>query len=132
MRIRVLLADDHEIVRRGLRMLLQGQAYIEVVGEAGNAISAIEMARELHPHVILMDVSMPGVSGAEATRAIHHEFPDIRVIGLSAFDHAQVIARMLEAGAAAYVTKGGDPNVLLAAVRGCSPATSAPRHTGPA
>jgi two-component system, NarL family, invasion response regulator UvrY len=125
MRIRVLLVDDHEIVRRGLSMVLQGESDIEIVGEAGSGSSAIEMARKLRPDVILMDVSMPGVSGAEATQVIHGEFPDIRVIGLSVFDDTRVIARMVAAGAAAYVTKGGDPSALLAAVRGA--ATSADR-----
>ena len=117
-RIRVLLVDDHEMVRRSLLMLLQGESDIEVVGEAGSGSSAIEFARQLHPDVILMDVSMPGVSGAEATQVIHSEFPDIRVIGLSFFDDARVIARMVTAGATAYVAKGGDPSALFAAVRG--------------
>lgn len=123
MKIRVLLVDDHEIVRRGLTMVLQKEPDIEIVGEAGSGSGAIEMVRRLHPDVILMDVSMPGVSGAEATHAIHSEFPEIRVIGLSVFDDTRVIARMVASGAAAYVTKGGDPSALLAAVRGSPSST---------
>lgn len=106
-------------------MVLQKEPDIEIVGEAGSGSGAIEMVRRLHPDVILMDVSMPGVSGAEATHAIHSEFPEIRVIGLSVFDDKVVISRMVAAGAACYVIKGGDPSALLAAVRGsASPANS--------
>jgi len=116
-RIRILVVDDHDIVREGLVGLLDHAADIEVVGEAGSGQEAIDLARDLRPDVIVMDVSMPGMDGIEATRRITAECPGIRVVGLSMHDGDSVVRRMRDAGAAAYVTKGGPADDLLDAVR---------------
>jgi len=114
--IRVLLADDHKLVRHAIVLLLDRQPGIEVIGEAGDGTEAVRMARELDPDVILMDVSMPGMSGTEATRCIKAELPHIRVIGLSMHDMDGVRERMMSAGADAYLTKDGQVEALLAAI----------------
>jgi DNA-binding NarL/FixJ family response regulator len=115
--IRVLLADDHAVVREGLSGLLQNQEDIEVIGQAEDGRAAIELARETRPHVILMDVSMPGMSGVEATEHICREMPGVRVIALSMHERNAMEAAMLSAGASAYVTKGGPSRTLLNAIR---------------
>ncbi len=119
--IRVLLADDHPIVRHGTARLLQDCPDIEVVGEAADGREAVELARRLTPDVILMDVSLPHLSGIEATRQILRELPHARVIGLSMHEEADMAAGMREAGAAAYLTKGGPTDDLLAAIRAARP-----------
>ena len=116
-RIRVLLADDHAMVRQGLAGILGRQEDIEVVAEACNGQQAVEMARETHPDVVVMDASMPVLNGLEATRAIVSLFPGTRVVGLSMFDEADGGEAMREAGAVAYLSKGGPSEDLLAAVR---------------
>ncbi len=116
-RTRVLLVDDHVVMRQGLSLLLGEQPDLEVVGEASDGVAGVEMARELRPDVILMDMSLPHMNGEEATRLIHAELPDICVIGLSMFEEADRAAAMRAAGAAAYVTKSGAPEVLLATIR---------------
>ncbi|MCX5682782.1 MAG: response regulator, partial [Planctomycetota bacterium] len=115
--IRVLLADDHPVMRQGLARLLQEHDDIEVVGEAGNGREAVELAGQLRPDVILMDISMPGLNGIEATRLICGQLPQIRVIGLSMHEEADMAAGMRQAGAAAYLTKGGSTDELIAAIR---------------
>jgi PAS domain S-box-containing protein len=119
-RIRVLLADDHKIVRQGLIQLLQGEPDIEVVGEAGDGKVAIEAVRLTHPDVVVMDVSMPLMNGIEATRRILAEYPEVRVVGLSMHDEEDLAAVMREAGAVAFVTKGGPSENLVAAIRNCA------------
>jgi PAS domain S-box-containing protein len=118
-KIRVILADDHQIMRQGLALLLQGLPDIEVVGEAADGEEAVALARRLHPDIVLMDVSMPGVNGFEATRRILCEFPQVRVIGLSMHDEADMAAEMRKAGAVGYFTKGGPAKNLISAVRSC-------------
>lgn len=120
-RIRVLLADDHAIVRQGLTQLLQAEADIEIVGEASEGQEAVRLTRQLVPDVVIMDVSMPGLSGIEATRAIHSELPEVRVIGLSMYDEAEQGKAMREAGAVNYVSKIGPSDALVAAIRACCP-----------
>ncbi len=115
--MRVLLVDDHAVVRKSLAHYLSAQSDIEVVGEAADGEMAVEMARELTPDVILMDVSMPIMNGIDATRLIHGEFPDIRIIGLSVFDPAARMSAMMSAGAAGYVSKAEAPEMLLAVMR---------------
>lgn len=116
-KIRVLLADDHEIVREGLAGLLLEEPDIEIVAEASDGQMALHLARRLHPDVIIMDVSMPRLSGVEATRKIKEEMPDIRVIVLSMHAEADMAAAMMTAGASAYLTKGGPYDALISAIR---------------
>jgi len=118
-KIRVLLADDHAILRKGLTTILRSEPDLEIVGEAADGVEAVELARALEPAVVLMDVSMPSTDGIEATRRIRSEFSAIRVIGLSMHDEADVSAKMQDAGACGYVAKSGGAATLLAAIRGC-------------
>jgi CheY-like chemotaxis protein len=115
--IRVLLADDHTLFRDGIARLLEREPDIEVVGQAGDGLQAIELARKLTPHVILMDIGMPHVSGIEATRVIHQEAPHIRIIGLSMYEDRERILVMRNVGAADYRVKDCAIADLLAAVR---------------
>jgi signal transduction histidine kinase/ActR/RegA family two-component response regulator len=117
-RIRLVVADDHAVVRQGLLSLLGEERDIEVVGDASNGREAIDAARRLQPDVVLMDLSMPEMNGIEATRILHAEFPDMRIIGLSMFEEPDRAAALLDAGAAAYVTKSGRTEALVAAIRG--------------
>jgi signal transduction histidine kinase/ActR/RegA family two-component response regulator len=114
-KIRVLLVDDHLVVRQGLAMVLGGEPDIEIIGEASDGPSAIDLARKLLPDVVTMDVGLPGMSGIEATRAIHAELPDIAIIGLSMFEDRGDAMR--EAGAVAYLAKEGASSSLLEAIR---------------
>ena len=116
--IRVLLADDHAVMRQGLRSLLSEEPDIKVIGEACTGVEAVELARRMLPDVVLMDLSMPEMNGIEAARILHKEFPDMRIIGLSMFDEADRAAALLEAGASAYITKSGRTDELVKAIRG--------------
>lgn len=125
--IRVLIVDDHRTIRQGIHCVLENEAGIEVVGEAASGLIAIEMMRTLHPDVILMDISMPGMTGIEATRIITLENVDVRIIGLSLHMEEDMAAPMLDAGACAYLSKNGPPDALISTIRqsmaGCAPAT---------
>lgn len=114
--IRVLVADDHPIVRSGLAALLHDEPDIDVIGEAADGVMALAMARHLKPDVVIMDVTMPRMNGLDATRLIVRELPDVRVIGLSIHGHEQMAASMRRAGAVAYLHKGGPPEALIAAI----------------
>ena len=114
---RVMLVDDHGVMRQGLAVILSDEKDIEIVGQAADGLEAVEMAHRLLPDVILMDFGMPRMDGVEATRIIHAELPQIRIIGLSMYEEADRAEAMIEAGAAAYVTKSGRSQVLLAAIR---------------
>jgi PAS domain S-box-containing protein len=114
--IRVLLVDDHQVMRQGLISLISGQPGIQVVGEAANGWEAIKMVRQLKPDVVLMDVSMPEMDGIEATRRIKVDMPDVRVIGLSMFDDKHMASTMLEAGAETFVSKTASLAELLKAI----------------
>jgi signal transduction histidine kinase/CheY-like chemotaxis protein len=113
---RVLLVDDHQVVRQGLIKLLSGHAGIQVVGEASNGLEAIELVRQQRPNVVVMDISMPKMDGIEATRLIKAEWPDVRVIGLSMFEEEQIAQTMLEAGAEAFMSKTTSSDRLLEAI----------------
>lgn len=103
--MKVLIADDHGIVRQGLASLINKQPDIEVVGEAKDGQEALDLARELSPDIIIMDVSMPNLNGADATRLILSDNPDIRVIALSMHTEKRIVRDVLQAGANAYVLK---------------------------
>ncbi len=118
-KIRVLLVDDHLILRQGLSRLLKSEADLEIVGEAADGETSIEMVRLLTPDVVLMDINMAGMNGVEATRLILAEFPKTIVIGLSMFEEQERAAEMRAAGASDYVTKSGKPESLIAAIRTC-------------
>jgi PAS domain S-box-containing protein len=114
---RILVVDDHQVVRRALAQLLRAEADLTVVGEAGTGTAAVALARQLSPDVVLMDINMPEINGIDATRAIHAAFPAIRVIGLSMFDRGDQQAAMQDAGAVAYVSKSAPAEELLSAIR---------------
>lgn len=114
--IRVLLVDDHKMVREGFRSLIETDSQIEVAGEAANGEEAVEMARSLRPDVILMDINMPRMNGIEATRRIKSEMPDVAIIGLSVHDDSGLTASMIEAGATCYLTKGEQSEDLARAI----------------
>lgn len=114
--VRVLLVDDHVVMRQGLSSMLGRQPAIQVVGEAADGEEAVQMARELQPDVILMDISMPRMSGIDATRVIHAEAPHIRIIGLSMYDDAETEKSMLNAGAVAFMNKSGHTDALLSVI----------------
>jgi two-component system response regulator NreC len=114
--IRVLLAEDHTIVRKGLRSLLEGKDEIDVVGEARDGREALRKTEQLHPDVVLIDIAMPGLNGIEATRQIKRRFPEISVLVLTMHDHPEYVRQMLHAGASGYVVKQAAPTDLLAAI----------------
>ena len=117
LKITVLIADDHMIVREGLKQLLQTAPDIEVVGEAENGVMAVCQARELQPRVVLLDIAMPKKNGIDAARQIRRESPASRVLMLSTYHHEQEVHEALEAGAAGYMMKEGASLELLNAVR---------------
>jgi len=117
-KFRTLLVDDHAVVRHGLSMILDTQEDIEVVGEAADGEEAVKLARKMKPDVIIMDISLPGIDGIEATRRIHLQMSGIRIICLSMFEDHEMASSAFNAGAAAYLTKSGDTDNLLSAIRG--------------
>jgi two-component system response regulator NreC len=116
-KIRVLLADDHTIVRKGLRSLLDGEVEIEVVGEAEDGRAALEKAQQLLPDVVLMDITMPALNGLEATRQIKKLFPKMKVLILTMHATEEYILQILRAGASGYVVKQAAPTELVSAIR---------------
>lgn len=118
-KIRVLIADDHTVMRDGLAQLIGQEPDMEVAGQASDGQGAIELARALRPDVIVMDLSMPRVNGADATRAILKEQPHVKVIGLSMFEEAERAQMMRAAGVVAYLTKSGPSESVLRAIRAC-------------
>ena len=116
-RITVLLAEDHQIVREGFRSLLKGEPDIEVVGEAQTGREAVALVKKLRPAVVVMDIAMPSLNGLEATRQIRKEFPDIKVIILSAHSDDEYVERVAELGATGYVLKQSSLDDLAQAIR---------------
>ncbi|MEX2671192.1 MAG: response regulator, partial [Phycisphaeraceae bacterium] len=119
--IRVLVADDHAPLRKGLVTLLTAQHDIKVIGEAVDGEMAIEAAQRLRPDVLLMDIHMPGLNGIEATRQLAKQMPELHIIGLSIEEHEEMGRVMRDAGAATYLPKGSPPAVLFAAIRSAMP-----------
>jgi len=119
-RVRVLLVDDHAVVREGYRRLLEREPDIEVIGEAGDATRACERALALGPDVVVMDIALPGSSGIEAMRRMLSEQPQLRVLMFSIHDDAIFSSRALQAGALGYLSKASAPEVLLEAIRAVS------------
>lgn len=116
-KIRVLLADDHRMVRQGFRRILQGEDDMDVVGEAGNGREAVEMARAMKPDVVVMDVTMPELNGIEATRRIREISPFIRVVALSVHRDGIYVREIVRAGAEGYILKESGDTELISAVR---------------
>jgi two-component system response regulator NreC len=117
MKIRLLLVDDHAVVRSGLRMLMASEEDMEIVGEAGNAREAINAVYALKPDVVLMDIGLPDMSGIEVTREIKRLYPDVAVVALTIHEDEEYFFKMLEAGARGYVPKRAAPEELLTAIR---------------
>ena len=117
---RILLVDDHAVVREGYRRLLEDEPGIEVVGEAINAAQACEQARLVGPDVVVMDIALPGVSGIEATRRMLKDQPHLRILMFSMYDDAIYARRALEAGALGYLSKASAPEVLVQAIHAVS------------
>lgn len=117
MKIKVLLADDHQIMREGLASLLEKWPDLEVVGQTGEGRAAVRLAREVQPDVVVMDIGMPGLNGIEATRQIVAAAPGIKVIALSVHAESPFVAGMLQAGARAYLLKHSAAEELVRAIR---------------
>ncbi|HYX06933.1 MAG TPA: response regulator transcription factor [Bacteroidales bacterium] len=117
MKINIILADDHNILREGLRNVIESFSTLKVIGEANDGREAVSLANRLHPDVVIMDVSMPGLNGVEATRQIVRSHPDIRVIALSMHANKQMIAGILKAGAYGYLLKDCASGELINAIK---------------
>src|SRR5512142_1438490 len=116
-KIRILLADDHAMVRQGFRLILSSQTDLEIVGEAGNGREAVELAEKLRPDVVVMDVAMPELNGIEATRRLAENAPRTRVLALSMHKDSVYVREILKAGARGYLLKDSIDSDLIAAVR---------------
>ena len=117
-KIRVLLVDDHPVVRGGIRGLIETDDLIKVVGEAGSGREALDMVAELQPDVVLLDMEMPDLSGVEVARRLQESRSGVRVLALSAYDDPQYIRGLLSSGAAGYLTKDEAPEFILEAING--------------
>ena len=116
-KIRIILADDHKLVRQGFRLILMSQDDMDVVGETGNGREAVDLAKSLNPDVIVMDVTMPEMNGIEATRRIREISPHIRVLALSVHRDSVYVREIIRAGAEGYLLKESADTDLLAAIR---------------
>lgn len=128
MRMKLLLADDHLMVRKGLRLFLQSQPDIEIVGEASTGLEAVTLAEQLQPHVVLMDLIMPEMDGIEATKQLKQKYPDMKVIILTSFSDQDHVLPAIRAGAEGYQLKDIDPDELIYTIRA---AFSGKRHLHP-
>jgi NarL family two-component system response regulator LiaR len=115
--IRVMIVDDHDMVRSGLSVFLEAFDDLELVGEAADGEEAIDLCAEARPHVVLMDLVMPEMDGVEATRAIRQAYPDVQVIALTSFSEQDLVQGALQAGAVGYLLKNASIDELAAAIR---------------
>lgn len=115
--INILLVDDHDLVRNGIRRLLADVRGIQVVGEASSGEEAIQVVRNLRPHVILMDVKMPGIGGLEATRKLLRVYPEAKIIAVTIYGEEPFPSRLLQAGALGYITKGSSVDEMVLSIR---------------
>ena len=115
--IRVIIADDHEIFRDGLRIMLQKQPEIELVAEAGDGLELVDHVKRLQPDIVISDVKMPRMDGAAATRHLAEHYPNIGIIALTMFDEEDLIIDMLEAGAKGYLLKNADKHEIVEAIK---------------
>jgi DNA-binding NarL/FixJ family response regulator len=115
--IRVLIADDHPIVRKGLRQLLEAETDMEVVDEAGDGMEALEKVRVKHPDVLLLDIAMPRLTGLEAAQMVKDTSPETKIVILSMYEKEAYARQALDAGALGYILKGGPSEEILAAIR---------------
>ena len=116
--IRVLVADDHILMRHGLRLIIDAQEDMEVVGEAGDGFEALELAGELRPDIILMDIAMPHCDGLEATKLIKRQLPEVQIIVLTVHEEAESLFKALQSGARGFLLKKARAEELIAALRG--------------
>lgn len=114
---KIMLVDDHDLVRTGVRRLLEDNPDLEIVGEACSGEEAISLVRELNPDVVLMDLNMPGIGGLEATKKIKHLSPQVRIIIVTMVDDTMFPQRLLKAGASGYLTKGAKTEEIMRAIR---------------
>ena len=117
MTVRILMVDDHEVVRAGMRLMLEGNPDIEIVGECDNGTDAIRLAEELRPDVVVMDITMPGMNGIEATRKVKQATPEVAVLALTIHEGPEFFFEMLRAGASGYVPKRAATDDLLRAIQ---------------
>jgi two-component system response regulator NreC len=116
-KIKILVVDDHAIVREGVRMILAKEPDLEVVGEAGDGAQALELTERMRPDVVIMDISMPGMGGIEATQTLRAQHPDVQVLALTMHEDESYVFQLLRAGAAGYVLKRAAAQDLVQAVR---------------
>ena len=116
-KVHIVLADDHAILRAGVRMLLESQPDLTVVGEAGDGAEALRLVKERRPELVVLDLTMPGTNGIEATERISREVPETRILVLTMHSDERIFHQVLQAGASGYIVKSAEPEDLFAAVR---------------